>query len=267
MTQSYAFNADPDMQLELKHLKEQAAMAAPVEHQILQATGLKTGMQALDVGCGPGFVSIEMAKIVGPQGHLLGVDISEKLLETARTYAQEQGFLHTDFEQGSVYDLKVPPASRDYAYARFFVQNLERPLDGIRQISNTLKSGGRICIVDVDDQWLNIYPEPQGFQAFNEHAIAEHHAHGGDRYVGRKLANYLQQAGFDNPTMQIVPVTSSEIGMEAFMQIAVRQRCRFIPEAQRAEALKQYEEIYRETMSHPQSWGMLGLFVASATKA
>lgn len=263
---SYAFESDPDKKIELERLKKQAAMAAPVERQILNATGLQQGMHALDIGCGPGFVSIEMAKIVGDQGQVLGVDISETLLQTARSYAADTELKNTRFQQGSVYELDVPAATRDYAYARFFVQHLEHPLPALQQIGNTLKPGGKICIVDIDDQWLSLYPEPAGFAAFNERAIAGQHANGGDRYVGRKLGHYLQQAGFDACSMQIIPVTSNDIGMEAFMEIAISPRWKFTPAEHREAAFEQYQAFRQQMLDNPQAWGMLALFVASASK-
>lgn len=263
---SYAFESDPNMQIELDRLKKQAAMAAPVERQILNATGLTSGMHAMDIGCGPGFVSIEMAKMVGDQGQVLGVDISETLLHTARAYAADSGLKNTAFQQGSVYELDVPANSRDYAYARFFVQHLERPQAALQQIGNTLKPGGKICIVDIDDQWLSLHPEPAGFAAFNERAIAGQHASGGDRYVGRKLGAYLQDADFEDTSIQIIPVTSGDIGMDAFMEIAISPRWKFTPEPHREEAHAQYQAFRKAMVENPKAWGMLALFVASARK-
>lgn len=264
---SYTFEADPSMKVELDRLKKQATMAAPIERQILQATGLQKGMTAMDVGCGPGFVSIEIAKIVGEQGHVLGVDISDTLLRTATAYAAEVGITNTSFLSGSVYNLSVAAASCDYAYARFFVQHLERPLDALQQISQTIKPGGRICLVDVDDQWLTLYPEPEAFEDYNQRAIQGQKASGGDRYIGRKLGYYLQEAGFINPRIQIIPVTSSDIGMDAFMEIAISPRWKMLPEAERAEGQKQYQRFREEMTQSPKAWGMLALFVASADKA
>lgn len=263
---SYEFDSLPGGEVELKRLARQAAAMAPLERRILAEAGLAAGQRALDIGCGPGLVSQLMAEQVGDQGSVVGVDISETLLEQARTFAKLQGVSGIHFQQGSVYDLQVENASFDFAYARLFLQHLAKPLDALKQIVPKLRPGGRLAVVDIDDGWLSLVPEPECYARFHQRSTAGQAANGGDRFVGRKLGRYLQKAGLAQVAVTILPLSSAVFGMEAFLDVAVSPKWKMTAEAAREQAFQDYQTL-RALLDDPHAWGFLGLFVATGCVA
>lgn len=259
---SYEFDSDPDTEQELKRLQRQAAAIEPLERRILGGAGLGIGDRALDIGCGPGLVSTLMARMVGTDGAVLGVDISETLLNSARALAATDRLENLQFQHGSVYDLQLNSAPFDFAYARLFVQHLAKPLDALQQVVPYLRPGAKLCIVDIDDGWLSLVPEPEVYERFHQRSVAGQAANGGDRFVGRKLGWYLQEAGFSDVDVTILPLSSAVFGMDAFLDVAVSPKWKMTAEADRDQARADYEAM-RSLVEEPHAWGFLGLFVAT----
>ncbi|CAM2010241.1 methyltransferase domain-containing protein [Acanthopleuribacter pedis] len=263
---SYAFDALPESEAELRRLQRQARELAPVEQKIFQLAGLREGDRALDIGCGPGLVSVLLANYVGAGGSVAGVDISETLLTQARAYAESQQAETVTFQHGSVYDLNLDGPAFDFVYARLFFQHLAKPADALAQIVSHLRPGGRLCIVDIDDGWLSLVPEPEVYARFHENSVAGQAAVGGDRFVGRKLGRYLQQAGLVDVAVTILPMSSAVFGMETFLDVAVSPKWKMTAETQREQAHRDYQTL-RALIDDPHAWGFLGLFVATGVKA
>ena len=79
--------------------------------------------------------------------------------------------------------------------------------------------GGKTCIVDVDDTWRTTYPDVPAFTALREAAIDAQKLGGGDRNVGRTLATRMAEVGFVDTTIELVPLTSKDLGMQNFLDI------------------------------------------------
>jgi ubiquinone/menaquinone biosynthesis C-methylase UbiE len=88
---SYAFGTFDENQDELARLKQQAAIVSEMEGRVLQEVGLKPGMRALDLACGPGIVTALLAEMVTP-ADVIGVDLSEDLLHEAHTYLEKSWY-------------------------------------------------------------------------------------------------------------------------------------------------------------------------------
>src|SRR3712207_4525209 len=91
----------------------------------LRDTGLRQGMQVLDVGCGTGAVTRSLAKIAAP-GRVVGVDISTSRLTQARELAAAHG-VDAEFIEGDACCLPLSSASFDYAWSRFLFEHLPEP--------------------------------------------------------------------------------------------------------------------------------------------
>jgi 2-polyprenyl-3-methyl-5-hydroxy-6-metoxy-1,4-benzoquinol methylase len=112
-------------------------------------------MRCLDLGCGGGEVTFELARLVGAQGHVTGVDMDEVKLSLARATAAERGLTNVEFRAGNVNDWDEP-AGFDLVYCRFLLQHLSRPVDLLRRMWAAVTSGGAIVVEDAD---LALRPE------------------------------------------------------------------------------------------------------------
>jgi ubiquinone/menaquinone biosynthesis C-methylase UbiE len=126
---------------------------------------LKPGMRLLDVGCGPGSITVGLALRVEP-AHTVGIDTSESVIETARSLAKAKPVRHLTFEVGNIYESRFPDESFDAIFAHQVLQHLRRPVDALRQFRALLTSGGVAGVRDVDWGSTIFYPENQGIRRF-----------------------------------------------------------------------------------------------------
>ena len=76
----------------------------PDTAELFDRVGLSEGMRCLDLGCGGGEVTFEMARLVGPDGHVTGIDMDEVKLALARDSGAERGFANFEFRAANVND-------------------------------------------------------------------------------------------------------------------------------------------------------------------
>ena len=156
---------------------------------------LKSGMRLLDVGCGPGSITVGLALHVVP-AHTVGIDPSESVIETARSLAKAKSGRHLTFEVGNIYEPRFPAESFDAIFAHQVLQHLRRPVDALRQCRALLKSGGVVGVRDVDWGSTTFYPENQGISRFLTLYYELARRNGGEPNAGRYLRHWFREAGF-----------------------------------------------------------------------
>jgi ubiquinone/menaquinone biosynthesis C-methylase UbiE len=142
---SLSFDADTGARLERLYT------AADVRRRRALATSalsLVDGDRVLDIGCGPGFHTAELAAGVGPNGVVTGVDISETMLAIARERCAE--LPNSVLLTGSATDLPVPDQSVDAAVAVQVLEYVEDIGTALGELRRVLVPGGRVAIIDVD---------------------------------------------------------------------------------------------------------------------
>lgn len=261
---SYAFGGFCSNDRELERLTLQATVALDFEAEIWRRVGLRPGMKVLDLACGPGLITRELAK-VARGGVVVGVDVSPELLEEARHRLREDPVPNLLFQLGDVYDLNLPNDTFDFVYCRLLFQHLRDPLAALQSIVRTMKPGGKLCIVDVDDDWLTLHPRPASFRAFTRWAASGQRRRGGDRNVGSKLDAYLRRGGLVNVDTFVKVMRSCDIGLRNFLDITTGFKHEQISPEHRAFALQALDEIYA-VLDDPYAWGAVGVFVASGVK-
>lgn len=158
---------------------------------------LRPGMRLLDIGCGPGSISVGLAAAVAP-GSVVGVDAAAGVLHTARLRAAAEEARDVHFDVGSAYALPYPDASFDVVFAHQVLQHLQRPVDAVREARRVLAPGGIFAARDADYATMIAWPRYRGIDRWLElyHAVAERN--GADADAGRRLPSWLRQAGFDD---------------------------------------------------------------------
>jgi ubiquinone/menaquinone biosynthesis C-methylase UbiE len=172
-----------------------------VWQEMLDQAGLKPGDRVLDVGCGPGSLTLLAKKRVGEAGQVAGIDASPEMIAVAEEKAQRAG-LQVDYRLEVVERLPFSDSSFDAVLSSLMVHHL--PLDLKRQalaeILRVLKPGGCLVILDMKrpESWLN-------------GALLHLTHHRGMRIGVQDLEPYLREAGFGG--IELVDTRARMLGL------------------------------------------------------
>lgn len=104
---------------------------------------LKKGMSVLDVGCGWGDMSLQIAEIVGPTGRVVGIDCVDAFLDEGRKDAAAKALTNVSFSRGDA-EVALPENEFDYVVARFGTMFFTNPVAALRRMRMALKPGGHM---------------------------------------------------------------------------------------------------------------------------
>jgi SAM-dependent methyltransferase len=110
---------------------------------------LGAGERVVDVGCGAGIDSLIAARMVGPSGEVIGVDMTPGMLERARASAAEGGFSNVSFHGGLAESLPVDDGWADVVISNGVLNLFPDKLAGLQEMARVLKPGGRLQIGDI----------------------------------------------------------------------------------------------------------------------
>lgn len=170
---------------------------------LLNRVGVRAGWRCLDVGCGSGDVTLEIARLVGENGSVVGIDIDATKLELARIEAAESALRNVEFRIVDVNDW-TEPLGYDLVYCRFLLQHLSQPLDLIRRMWAAVKDGGALVVEDTDFEGLHCEPPNAGFEFYARTYPSTLARFGGDANLGRKLYGLFLEVGIPNPNVKLV---------------------------------------------------------------
>ena len=171
--------------------------------ELLDRAGLRTGMTCLDLGCGGGHVTRDLARRVGPAGHVVGVDMDPVKLELAQRAADEQGLSNVEFRELNVYDWDERDRY-DLAYCRNLLQHVSRPLDVTKSMWAGVRPGGVLVIEDADFEGAFCDPPSEAYDFWDSAYQQVLARHGGDPLSGRKLHRRFLELGIPGPTTTVV---------------------------------------------------------------
>jgi ubiquinone/menaquinone biosynthesis C-methylase UbiE len=121
------------------------------KRRVLELLEVRPGMAMLEAGCGAGQDARDLAAIVGPGGHVTGLDYSQTMVEEARRRYGAHG-LPLDFVQGDLHALVFADASFDRCRADRTFMHLADPRRALGELARVLKPGGRLLIVEPDHE-------------------------------------------------------------------------------------------------------------------
>jgi ubiquinone/menaquinone biosynthesis C-methylase UbiE len=155
---------------------------------------LRPGLDLLDVGCGPGTVTADLAARVAP-GRVVGLDREEAPLVGAREAAAAQGVTNASYVVGDVYALDFEDASFDVAHAHQVLQHLTDPVAALREMARVTRPGGLIAVRDSDYEAFTWHPASEGLTRWLELYRAVARSNGAEPDAGRRLKAWALEAG------------------------------------------------------------------------
>jgi len=159
---------------------------------------LKPGMDILDIGCGPGTITLDFAPLVAP-GKVVGIENVEPPLLVARTEASAREDKTTVFQIGDALNLPFEDESFDVVHAHQVLQHLTDPVAALREMIRVCKPGGWIAARDADYAAMSWYPEIAGLELWRQTYRAAARANGAEPDAGRRLRAWANAAGIVNP--------------------------------------------------------------------
>ena len=196
-----------DGKVSQEYLQRAAEQLRHVKQLSYQRMAIGPGDTVLDAGCGPGVDTVPLAKLVGSQGEVIGIDNDEAMLETANQYALENGVSGwTKHQLGSALALPLTGGSVDSCRAERLMQVLarEQELPLLKELVRVTKPGGRVVLVDTDWGSASVDCDDAELERRLMSFFASRLRPNG--FAGRRLYALCQQLGLEEILLDIVPL-------------------------------------------------------------
>jgi len=221
-----------------ERLRVLSRVMEPVTGGLLSRIDMRPGARCLDVGCGGGDVSLQLASLVGDGGEVVGVDMDPSKLDFARQEAAEAGVDNVDYRELRVEDLDEHEAF-DLAYARFLLTHLPDAEEGLRGMIAATRPGGTVVVEDVDMTGRFCHPPSPAFDRYEELYCTTARARGGDPDIGRRLPLMFLDTGLVNIGVRI----EQPLGFDRDIKLMTPLTLETVADAIVAESLATQEEI------------------------
>lgn len=154
----------------------------------------------LDVGCGPGTITLGLAAHV-PDGQVVGVDASEQVVDQARSEAARVGQANVAFEVGDAYHLRFEAGCFDVVHAHQLLQHLSDPPAALAELGRVCRPGGVVAARDADYGAMFWYPALAELEEWRALYRRVARAIGGEPDAARRMLGWARSAGFGEVTM------------------------------------------------------------------
>jgi SAM-dependent methyltransferase len=156
---------------------------------------LEPGTNVLDVGCGPGTITIDMARRVAP-ARVVGLDAADDAIAAAREAAAAAGVTNLEVETGDVYALDHADDSFDVVHAHQVLQHLADPVAALREMRRVCRPGGVVAVRDAVYRGMSWFPASPELERWLRVYCAVAEANGGEPDAGSRLRAWAIEAGF-----------------------------------------------------------------------
>jgi SAM-dependent methyltransferase len=155
------------------------------------ADRLESGLSLLDVGCGPGTITVEFADRLAP-GRVVGLDAAAEVIAKASQFERP----HLEFVVGDAYELPFEDDTFDIVHTHQTLQHVADPVAVLREMRRVAKPGGLVAAREVDYAGTFWFPELPGLTDWLNLYERVHRSNGGEPDAGRRLKAWAQAAGF-----------------------------------------------------------------------
>ena len=172
--------------------------------EFLDAINLKEKEIVLDVGSGPGFLSRSMAKKVGPNGIVWGIEISEFFIDLAKSKNKDMPSI--GFKYGDATDTGFSGEEFDKVVCTQVLEYVQDVDAALIEFNRVLKKGGEVCLLDTD--WDSIVWNHSDAVKMSK-ILKAWESHATDPFLPRTLGSKLIQAGFKVKKVKVIPIFNS----------------------------------------------------------
>ena len=163
------------------------------------APRLAAGQAVLDIGCGPGTITADLAERVAP-GTVTAIDAAAEVLAEAREVAAARGLDNLLFAVADVHALPYPDDSFDVVHAHQVLQHVSDPVQALREMRRVCRPGGIVAARDADYAAMAWYPDIPGLDEWRALYQKVARANGGEPDAGRRLLAWARRADFQDIT-------------------------------------------------------------------
>lgn len=257
-------------------LEDQLELISGLPGQIaMDQLSLENGQRVIDLGCGTGSTTLELAARVGPEGEVVGVDIADEMLAAGRQRVQRKGVSNVRFLQADAQSQDLGDGRFDAAFSRFGVMFFADPQAAFSNVRRAMRSEGRLCFVcwqsPFENDWM-LVPATAAMSVLGPLPVPEPDAPGPFSLADpARVRTILEGSGFDqvevmarNDVVTIdedripqVVQTSTRVGI-------VRYALREVDEETRSKVLAAVEEALRTRVQDGEVRSNRGFNVVSA---
>ena len=175
--------------------------------------GFNVGQTILDVGCGPGYATLDLAEMVGPTGQILAVDRSERFLASLDATCRARGIENVHIYEQDLDHAELPRLDVDGAWCRWVMAFVRHPKRLLERIRARVRPGGKLVVHEyIDYSTWRTAPVCPEIEEFVEVVMKSWRADGGEPDIGLQLPSWLNELDFEitalKPIIDIVPVSS-----------------------------------------------------------
>lgn len=156
---------------------------------------LTPGSDVLDIGCGPGTITVDIAARVAP-GRVVGIDAANDAIEAAQRAADEAGASNLEVRVADVYALDLPDASFDVVHAHQVLQHLTDPVAALREMRRVCRPGGVVAARDGIYRAMSWFPAAPGLDRWLSLYCEVAEGNGGEPDAGSRLLAWARAAEF-----------------------------------------------------------------------
>lgn len=240
---------------EIERLGLQHHVWRPRAADAWRRAGFTAGQTLIDVGCGPGWATLDLAAVAGRQGRVVGVDRSRRFLDAAAAAARARGLTQLEWLELDLDTDELPALAAHGAWSRWIYAFVRRPRALLEKVARALRPGGAMVLHEYGDyRGWRLSPERPEFVAFVEDVIASWREHGGEPDIGLTLPRWLTELGFEVRELRpwVEAARPGDFVWEwpsAFVDVGVRRLVDLgRVTAERAEAIRR---AFRESQAAP----------------
>ena len=193
------------------YLKLAAEMTRPAKERSYTAMHLQPGQRALDVGCGPATDTINLARLLGPEGRVVGVDFDPEMIAKAEARAEAAGVAgRVTHRAGDATSLPFEADEFDACRSERLFEHLTHPEKALAEMARVTRRGGWVAVLDTDWATLSFDSPHTDLERRLVRVHAEHGLNNG--YSGRQLYRLFRRQGLQDITIEPIPLFTTHYG-------------------------------------------------------